>query len=87
MTVACPIMEDLTMLLLAASLLMGAAVVLYRKTGTRAYMLSMALSIVAIGAVTMDPSMSEGYDLTFSIIPPFAVLMVSVMGMLFSKED
>lgn len=80
-------MEDLTMLLLAASLLMGAAVVLYRKAGSRAYMLSMALSIVAIGAIMTDPGMSEGYDMTFSIIPPFAVLMVSVMGMLFSKEE
>lgn len=80
-------MEDLTLLLLAASLLMGAAVVLYRKAGSRAYMLSLALSVVAIGAITMDPTMSEGYNMTFSVIPPFAVLMVSVLGMLFSKEE
>lgn len=80
-------MEDLTMLLLAASLLMGAAVVLYRKAGSRAYLLSLALSVVAIGAITMDPTMTEGFDMTFALIPPFAVMMVSVLGMLFAKEE
>lgn len=80
-------MEELTMILLMASLLMGAAVVLVKKAGFRAYMLSLALSIVSIGAVTMDPTMAEGFDLTFALIPPFAIMMVSMLGMLFTKED
>lgn len=77
-------MEELTILLLAASLAYGGGVFLYRKADGRAYSLALVLSVLAIAAVGTDPSFVEspGPSFVLGIVAPFAVMIYSIGGML-----
>ncbi len=83
-------MEELTLILFCASLAVGAAVALLKKLSGGAYMMSLTLSVLALGAVVSDEAMlqSSNTELLLAIIAPFIIMLYSLWGMLFgfSKE-
>lgn len=79
-------MEELTFILLPACLIAGAAVMLSRRLGAGAYVLSVMLSVLAMGAVVIDPAFSpaeSGFVFTLAFVGPFVIFLYSVWGMLF----
>lgn len=81
-------MEELTMLLLVACLVSGGVVMTMRKINPSAYMLSLVLSVLAIGAIASDRSLleAEGFELTLCIVAPFVVMIYSIWGWLFGGD-
>lgn len=83
-------MEEITVLLLPACLIAGAAVMLSRKLGAGAYVLSVMLSVLAMGAIAIDPSLSpesSGYTFTLAFVGPFIIFLYSLWGMLFGFPE
>lgn len=78
-------MEELTMILFCACFVVGGAVMIIRKLGHGAYMLSLVMSVIAIGAIVSDDSVlnAEGFDLTLMLVPSFVIFLYSLWGMLF----
>gem|GEM_PF-5044468 len=82
-------MEELTLVLLIACLLSGGAVMLLRKLGAGAYVLSMTMSVLALGAIVSDGPLVEagGTDLLLTLVGPFVIFLYSVWGMLFGFKE
>lgn len=81
-------MMEITVIMLVASLMLGAAVMLYRKPGFGAYVLTVAISVLAIGAAFSDSTIDpEGLELTIAIVAPFVVFLYGIFGMLFLKDN
>lgn len=82
-------MQELTILLFGACLMCGAAAMLMKKPGPGAWVLSLVLSVLSLGAVLTDESVitSEGYDLVLMIVAPFTIFIYSVYGMLFGGKS
>lgn len=82
-------MEELTLILFVASLVSGGAVMLMRKLGAGAYLMSLTMSVLSLGAVVSDESLmaSEGAEPTLAIIAPFIVFLYSLWGMLFGYKE
>lgn len=82
-------MQELTIILFAASLVCGAASMMMKKTSSGGWALSLVLSVLAIGAALTDDSLvsSEGYDLTLVLVAPFVIMVYSVYGMLFGGRS
>ena len=78
-------MEEITVLLLPACLIAGAAVMLSRKLGAGAYVLSVMLPVLAMGAIAIDPS--SGYTFTLAFVGPFIIFLYSLWGMLFGFPE
>lgn len=77
-------MEELTMILFGACLAVGAAVMILRKLGAGAYMLSLVTSVLSLGAVVTDEALlADNSDLLLMLIAPFVIMLYSLWGMLF----
>lgn len=77
-------MEELTLLLFGGCLAVGAAVMILRKLGAGAYMLSLVMSVLAVGAIVSDEALlGSNQDLILMIVAPFVILLYSLWGMLF----
>lgn len=77
-------MEELTLLLFGGCLAVGAAVMILRKLGAGAYMLSLVMSVLAVGAIVSDDALlGSNQDLILMIVAPFVILLYSLWGMLF----
>ena len=81
-------MEELTMLLLVACLVSGGAVMILRKVNPSAFIFSLVMSVLAIGAIASDQSLleAEGFELTLCIVAPFVVMIYSIWGWLFGGD-
>ncbi len=83
-------MEELTFILLPACLVAGAAVMLSRRLGAGAYVLSVMLSVLAMGAVVIDPAFApqeDGFVFTLAFMGPFVIFLYSIWGMLFGFPE
>lgn len=81
-------MEELTILLLVACLVSGGVVMTLRKVNPSAFIFSLVVSVLAIGAVASDASLleAEGFELTLCIVAPFVVMIYSIWGWLFGGD-
>lgn len=81
-------MEDLTLLLFVGCLVSGGAVMILRKVNPSAYLFSLVMSVLSIGAIASDESLlaAEGFELTLCIVAPFVLLIYSIWGWLFGGD-
>jgi hypothetical protein len=70
-----------------AALAIGAACMLYRKTPSRAFTLSMALSVTAILWVMWASEGVSNEETIMLIAPQFCIMAYSVWGMTFSGRN
>lgn len=77
-------MQELTMLLIVAGLISGAAGMLFRKTPSRFTTFTLMLNLCATGAVLNDADIMSATDstLTLTILPPLVLTLYSIIELI-----
>lgn len=77
-------MEEVTLILLVASIGYGGACLLVKKPSTAALSLAMVLGVLAFFAAVTDPALlaSEDMALTLVALAPFAVAMYGLISLI-----
>lgn len=80
-------MEELTVLMLAASLALCATVLLTRRPDSRLASLSSVVSVLAVASVLVDPTIETGSaQMLICIVAPVAATFYSLAVMLFGRR-
>lgn len=80
-------MQEITMMLFLACLASGGVVMIARKVNPSAFLLSLVLSVLSIGAIVSDEAIlaEDGRTMVLMMVAPFVVFVYSIWGMLFYK--
>lgn len=80
-------MEELTLLLMAASIGLGAAGFMVRRPDSRLFSLASVVSVLAIASVSLDPSVERGSGMFLvAVVAPLAVMIYSLSSMILGRS-
>lgn len=80
-------MQELTVIMLVASLAFGGATFLPKRTDSRVASLALVVSVLAVASAVVDESVASGSaEFLIAVVAPLAVVVYSVAAMLFGSR-